>query len=80
MGNLAFTNKTINKYFNILKKLDINSKKRLIHKLRESLEEDGKDTIILKDIFGAWDDNKSADEIVRQIRESRVNYGNREDF
>ncbi len=73
MGSLALTNRTIDKYFGYLRNLDNNSKKRLIVKLTESIEiNDGK-SFELKSIFGAWEDSKDSDEIIKQIRESRVN-------
>ncbi len=77
---LAITNKTLDKYFNFLRRLDNNSKKRLIIKLTESIEINDKGSSDLKNIFGAWEDNKDSDEIIRQIRESRVDNKDTEQF
>jgi len=73
MGNLTLTDRTINKYFGYLRNLDNNSKKRLIVKLTESIEVTKGKSFELKSIFGAWEDSKDSDEIINQIRESRVN-------
>lgn len=54
---LALTNTTIDKYFGFLKKLDNKSKKKLIIKLTESIEEKEKKTVSLKDLSGAWEDS-----------------------
>jgi hypothetical protein len=69
---LALTNKTIEKYFGFLSRLDNESKKKLIVKQTESIEEKGKSGIELKDLSGAWVDSRSSDEIIHEIRNSRV--------
>lgn len=71
MGTLTLNNKTLEKYFGLLKGLDNLSKKKLIIKLTESLEtEVEKDN--LETTFGAWEDSKDSDEIIKEIRESRI--------
>ena len=72
MGNLSITNKALEKYFGLLNRLDNPSKKRLIKKLTESLDFE-KNATDLKLLFGAWEDSKDSDEIIREINESRVN-------
>jgi hypothetical protein len=79
MGNLSINNKTLEKYFELLKDLDNLSKKKLIIKLTESLEVN-KEVADLESLFGAWEDSRSSDEIVREIRDSRVNKHNLESF
>jgi hypothetical protein len=69
---LALTNTTIDKYFGFLKRLDNGSKKKLIIKLTESIEEKEKKTVSLKDLSGAWEDSRDSDEIIEEIRNSRV--------
>ncbi|MEX2592818.1 MAG: hypothetical protein WD426_08585 [Anditalea sp.] len=59
------------KYFGLLKGLDNLSKKKLIIKLTESLEVK-EEKVDLLTLFGAWEDNKDSDEIIREIRESRI--------
>jgi hypothetical protein len=70
---LALTNKTIDKYFRFLKQLDNRSKKKLIIKLTESIEENEKPKVNLRNLYGAWEDSRDSDEIIKEIRESRVN-------
>ncbi|WP_154859595.1 hypothetical protein [Cyclobacterium xiamenense] len=70
---LALTNKTIDKYFGFLSRLDNGSKKKLIIKLTESIEEKGKSDVSLKDLSGEWEDSRDSDEIIKEIRNSRVN-------
>jgi hypothetical protein len=69
---LAITNRTFDKYFGFLRRLDNSSKKRLIVKLTESIELKDKDPENLKTIFGAWEDTKDSDEIISEIRSSRI--------
>jgi hypothetical protein len=69
---LALTNKTIEKYFGFLTRLDNVSKKKLIIKLTESIENEGKDKFDLTILYGAWDDSRSSDEIIEEIKNSRV--------
>jgi hypothetical protein len=71
MANLTLNNKTLEKYFGLLKGLDNISKKKLIIKLTESLEIK-EEKVDLKSIFGAWEDDKDSDEIINEIRESRI--------
>ncbi|MDO9551413.1 hypothetical protein [Rhodonellum sp.] len=71
MANLTLNNKTLEKYFGLLKGLDNLSKKKLIIKLTESLDIE-EEKVDLRSIFGAWEDDKDSDEIIKEIRESRI--------
>jgi hypothetical protein len=71
MATLTLNSKTLDKYFSLLKGLDNHSKKKLIIKLTESLEKK-EEKVDLSTLFGAWEDNKDSDEIIREIRESRI--------
>ena len=65
-------NKTIDEYWGVLNRLDNNSKKKLIILLSESIEiEESK--FDLERLFGAWEDSRDSDEIIKVIRESRLN-------
>ncbi len=70
---LALTDKTIDKYFGFLSRLDNRSKKKLIIRLTESIEEKEKLNVSLRDLSGAWEDSRDSDEIIKEIRNSRVN-------
>lgn len=80
MGSLALNNKTLDKYFGFLKKLDNSSKKRLIIKLTESLEFNEKSSFDLNSLFGSWEDSRDSDAIIKEIKDSRVNNRNIEEF
>lgn len=69
---LVLSEKTIDKYFGFLRTLDIESKKRLINNLKESIENKKESVVNLKDLSGAWEDSKDSDEIIKEIRNSRV--------
>jgi hypothetical protein len=69
---IALNNTTIDKYFGFLTKLDILSKKRLIVKLTESIETSEIKQIDLKSMYGAWEDKRTSDEIIKDIRNSRI--------
>lgn len=71
MANLSLNSKTLEKYFGVLRGLDNLSKKKLIIKLTESLELK-EEKVDLKTLFGAWEDDKNSDEIIKEIRGSRI--------
>lgn len=74
--SIVLKNTTIDKYFGFLKRLDNKSKKRLIIKLTESIETEKKENVSLKNLHGAWEDTRSSDEIINDIRGSRVEKNN----
>jgi len=69
---LAITNKTIEKYFSFLSRLDNRSKKKLIIKLTESIADKNDTDLTLRDLYGAWEDSRDSDEIIKEIKDSRV--------
>jgi hypothetical protein len=73
---LSLTNATIDKYFNFLKIFDVKSKKRLVLKLNESIEKELDTSIQIDSLFGDWEDNKSSNIIIKEIKDSRVNKTN----
>ncbi len=80
MGSLAISNKMLKNYLQILRKLDNRSKKQIIISLTESIETPEKPAADLNEIYGAWDDPRDSDEIIKEIKESRVNYNRLEKF
>jgi len=77
----ALTNKTIDKYFRFLNRLDTNSKKRLIKKLSDSIETKEESTKTdIRSLFGAWVDAKDSDTIIKEIKDSRINKTDQIDF
>jgi len=73
---LTLSDTTINTYFGFLTKLDTASKKRMIIKLTESIDTQDTGKSNSAQLFGAWDDEKSSDEIIAEIRESRTEKNN----
>jgi hypothetical protein len=69
---LALTNTTIDKYFGFLTKLDNSSKKKLIVKLTESIKDKDDTNFDLSSLYGAWEDSRSSDEIIKEIKDSRI--------
>jgi len=80
MGSLTISNKILDKYFGYLKNLDNTDKKNLIIKLTKSIETKSRKKLDLKSLFGAWEDNRDSDEIISEIKASRVNKINTESF
>lgn len=80
MGSLAISNKILDKYFGYLKNLDTKTKKSLIFKLTKSIEKKSDKQFDLHSIFGAWDDEKSSDDIISDIKSSRVEKRNTENL
>jgi hypothetical protein len=69
---IALKNTTIDKYFSFLTRLDNSSKKRLIVKLTESMKVNDKKNFELKSLHGAWEDKRTSDQIISDIKSSRI--------
>ena len=78
--SLALTNTAIEKYLGFLIRLDNNSKKKLIIKLTESIETNENLKFDLDSLYGAWEDNRDSDEIIKEIRNSRIEKNNMADY
>jgi hypothetical protein len=72
MATLKINNKSIARYFGFLKNLNTQSKKKLIIQLTRSIESQKKTNKGINHLFGAWDDSRTAEEIINEIRESRT--------
>jgi len=77
---LTLTNSTIDKYFGFLTELDNASKKRLIAKLKASIVAAKDDSVDLAKLHGAWEDSRSSDEVIREIRDARVDKNDSVEF
>lgn len=71
--NVAIKNKRVNSFFRLLKNWDNESKKDLIVKLTQSINDKTETKNDFSSCFGAWEDSRSADEIINDIRADRVN-------
>jgi hypothetical protein len=69
-----------NNYFRFMKNWDNETKKVLIIKLAESIDDKPKGKFDFSSCFGAWEDERSADEINNEIRSGRVNKEEIEEF
>jgi len=78
--SLTLTNKTIDRYFGFLNRLDNISKKKLIVKLTESIEINEDKEFDLRSLHGAWEDSRDSDEIIKDIMDSRIDKQNVADF
>jgi hypothetical protein len=72
MAHLSINNKILDRYFGFLLNLDSSSKKRLINRLSESIQTEKKSATDLRLLFGSWVDEKEADEMINEIRSSRI--------
>lgn len=78
--SLVLTNRTIDKYFGFLTRLDNGTKKKLILKLTESLDSKDENKFDLRSLYGAWEDSRDSDEINKELRESRIDNRNLAEF
>ena len=62
------TVKIADSYINLLSSFSDEIKLRVIRKLSESLLRGKKKETSIQDSFGAWDDDKSAEEIIAEIK------------
>jgi hypothetical protein len=76
MGHLLVNNNIFDKFFKFLFDLDTASKKRLIIKLTESINDPENQNDNFYSLFGKWEDSKDADTIIREIRDSRIEKDN----
>lgn len=72
MASLSISNKMVERYFSYLRHLDTVAKKKLIIKLTESIEAKSEKNFDIESVFGAWEDNRTSDEIISEIKSSRV--------
>ncbi len=76
----VLTYKILDKYFRFLFRLDNKSKKRLIIRLIETIEVRSGKKHDFKELFGAWEGNEKAEDIISEIKRSRVENREMEDF
>ena len=83
MAHIVISNKILDRYFRFLARFDNKAKKRLINKLKESLEKNDvmeNETPELGALFGAWVDDRSSDEIIKEILSARIEKREIENF
>ncbi len=72
MGSLTISYKILDKYFGYLKNLDNNTKKNLIIELTKPIETKSKKAFDINSVFGTWEDDRTSDEIISEIKSSRI--------
>lgn len=71
--NVSLKNTLIEKYFDFLTRLDNDTKRRLVVKLTESIDiVKEKNHMDISNLFGAWEDSRSSEEIINDIKTYRV--------
>jgi len=78
--DILLKKRKIDSYFRFMKNWDNALKKELIIKLTKSIDDKAKDKNDFSPCFGAWDDERTADEICIDIYSARVNNKEIEDF
>lgn len=72
--------KIVNSYFRLMRNWDNEAKKEMIIKLTSSIDDKPKNQSDFSSCFGAWEDQRSADEIIQEIHADRVNKKEIEEF
>ena len=72
MATLKINDKSISRYFGFLKNMDTQSKKKLIIQLTDSIEPTKKPKKGIDHLFGAWEDTRTTEEMISEIRQSRT--------
>lgn len=78
--NTMISNSMVENYYRFIKSWDSSSRKKLIDKLTISITSEEKNQADFSDCFGAWEDKRSAEEIVLELEAARVNQKEGESF
>jgi hypothetical protein len=74
MAVITLNNSSLKKYLDLFRNFDLSSKKKLIEGLSEDLGRPEKDSENkIASFFGAWEDDKDSDEIIKDIKSARTN-------
>jgi hypothetical protein len=72
MKSEAFNSRIVESYFMFLKNLDVEVREALVVKLKKSLLAKVPKSSY-QSLYGVWEDTRSAEEIIHDIRNARVN-------
>ncbi|MEA1973092.1 MAG: hypothetical protein U9N34_07365 [Candidatus Cloacimonadota bacterium] len=78
--SLAISNHKVDSFFQLMKNWDNELKKDLIIKLTKSITNKSENEFDFSKCFGAWQDERTADEIISDIYNNRKNSSKLEDF
>lgn len=71
--NIAVTNRMVDSYFRFMRNWNTDAKKNIIIKLTASIDSKTNDDHDFSSCFGAWEDERTADEIINELSADRVN-------
>jgi hypothetical protein len=71
--SVAVTNRMVDSYFRVMRNWNTDAKKDLIIKLTASIDSKTNDDHDFSSCFGAWEDERTADEIINELKADRVN-------
>mgnify|MGYP006431961515 CR=1 FL=1 len=78
--NTAIENRLVESYFELMKNWDNETKKKLMIKLTQSSDANDHKKRDFSYCFGVWEDTRTADEIIQDIRADRFNNKKIEDI
>lgn len=78
--SMVINNTSIERYLRFLTRLDNVTKKKLIVRLTESIDLNENKGFNLATLNGAWKDSRSSDEIISDIKKSRIEKNHSIDF
>jgi hypothetical protein len=76
MRKIQLNSKTLNNFFGFLFKMDTDTKKKLIIKLTESIEDNNPVKSSISSMYGSWVDNRDSEIIIKEINDSRTSNRN----
>lgn len=76
----ATEHKLVDSYFRFMKNWNNESKKNLIRKLKQSIDTMDYENHNFSSCFGAWHDDRTADEIIDDLKADRIDNREIEDF
>jgi len=78
--NTVTSNRMVDNFLKYMRNWETDSKIELINKLKESIKVEPKANSDFSSCFGLWNDTRSPEEIVAEIRADRVNQEDIEGF
>lgn len=72
MSTVKVSNKSLKRYFGFLKNIDVESKRNLIAQLSNSIEPNKQGSKGIDHLYGAWEDDRTAEAIIAEIKSSRT--------
>ncbi|WP_116789412.1 hypothetical protein [Flavobacterium psychrotrophum] len=81
MATITLNNSSLKKYLDLFRSFDLPSRKKLIDGLNKNISEPEEEkTNKIASFFGAWEDDRDADEIIGDIKAARTSNPDIETF